>query len=245
MRWKNRIRWICFVFAANFLAVPIVLADEKIVGAFSSGSVGAAFPNGWRVAKLPGVTATRFRMVNFDGETVVQMDASKSAATLHRRVRIDPDETPMLRWRWRVRDLVDGADLYRKQGDDLPARLYVMFDYPLDKLSLIERGKILLARSAAGDMVPAAALCYVWDGKLPAGTKLWNAYSDRVRVVVVESGSRRLDQWVVEERDISADFRAAFGEEPPPVSGVAIAADTDQTGETVRAWFGDISFSGR
>lgn len=108
-----------------------------------------------------------------------------------------------------------------------------------------ERGKILLARSVAGDIVPAAALCYVWDGKLPAGTKLWNAYSDRVRVIVVESGSRRLDQWVVEERDIAADFRAAFGEEPPPVSGVAIAADTDQTGETVRAWFGDISFSAR
>ena len=108
-----------------------------------------------------------------------------------------------------------------------------------------ERAKIALARSVAGDVVPAAALCYVWDGTLPAGTTLWNAYTDRVRMIVVESGAARRGEWVNEERDVAADFRAAFGEEPPPISGVAIAADTDQTGETVRAWFGDIRFAPR
>jgi hypothetical protein len=172
------------------------------------------------------------------------MDAANAAATLYRPVRIDPAKTPLLRWRWRIQNLINGADLYQKKGDDLPARLYVMFDYPLDRLSLLERARILLARSAAGEVVPAAALCYVWDGKLPTGTELWNAYSDRVRVVVVESGARRLDQWVAEERNVAADFHAAFGEDPPPISGIAIAADTDQTGETVRSWFDDISFSG-
>jgi hypothetical protein len=92
--------------------------------------------------------------------------------------------------------------------------------------------------------VPAAALCYVWDGKLPAGTGLWSAYTDRVRLVVVESGPGRLGQWVAEKRNVAADFRAAFGEAPPRISGIAIAADTDQTGAKVRAWIGDIRFSG-
>jgi hypothetical protein len=115
----------------------------------------------------------------------------------------------------------------------------------LERLSIVERGKILLARSIAGEMVPAAALCYVWDSTLAEGTTLWNAYTDRVRMIVVESGPRRLGQWVVEERDVEADFRMAFGEAPPPVSGIAIAADTDQTGETVRSWIGDIGFFGR
>ena len=40
--------------------------------------------------------------------------------------------------------------------------------------------------------------------------------------------------------DLAADFRTAFGDVKPRVTGIAIAADTDQTGETVTAWFGDI-----
>ncbi len=216
---------------------------EMIVGPFSSATPGGALPSGWRVAKLPGVMATRFTLVELDGVTAMQMDASSAGASLFRPIRIDPNQSPMLNWRWRIQNLIQGADLRRKQGDDLPARLYVMFDYPLERLPLIERAKIALARSLAGDAVPAAALCYVWDGTLPVGTALWNAYSDRVRVIVVESGAARRDQWVSEQRDVAADFRAAFGEDPPPISGIAIAADTDQTGETVRAWFGDIRFS--
>ncbi len=231
-----------FALLSSLLIAPSVMGEEVVVGAFSSGSAGGSLPSVWRVMKLPGTAATRFRMANIDGDTVVQLDAANAAATLYRPVRIDPAKTPVLRWRWRIRNLIDGADLHAKQGDDLPARLYVMFDYPLNKLSLIERGKIMLARTVAGDLVPAAALCYVWDGKLPAGTRLWNAYSDRVRVIVVESGARRLGRWVVEERNVVADFRTAFGENPPPISGIAIAADTDQTGETTRSWFGDIGF---
>jgi len=50
---------------------------------------------------------------------------------------------------------------------------------------------------------------------------------------------------VSEERDVAADSRAAFGEEPPRISGIAIAADTDQTGKNVRAWFADIAFTKR
>ncbi len=233
------------LLALGLLTSHAAQGSEIVVGPFSSATPGGALPSGWRVAKLPGVTATRFTLAGSDGVTVMQMDASDAGASLFRPIRIDPNRSPGLSWRWRVQNLIAGADLRRKQGDDVPARLYVMFDYPLDRLSLIERAKIALARSVAGDVVPAAALCYVWDGTLPAGTTLWNAYTDRVRMIVVESGAARRGEWVSEERDVAADFRAAFGEEPPPISGVAIAADTDQTGETVRAWFGDIRFAPR
>jgi hypothetical protein len=220
-------------------------AAEVLVGPFSSSRPDGAFPPGWRIARLPGVTPTRFSLTELDGSTVVQMDAADAGASLYRPVRVDPTRTPVLRWRWRVGNLIQGADLRRKSGDDLPVRLYVMFDYDLERLSLVDRAKILLARSVAGEAVPAAALCYVWDGDLPEGTALWNAYTDRVWMIVSESGPGRVGQWVTEERDVAADFRAAFGEEPPPISGVAIAADTDQTGATVRAWVGDIRFADR
>jgi hypothetical protein len=61
-------------------------------------------------------------------------------------------------------------------------------------------------------------------------------------MVVVESGPERLQQWVRVERNIVEDYRKAFGEEPPTISGVAIMTDTDNTGESVTAYYGDIRF---
>ena len=70
-----------------------------------------------------------------------------------------------------------------------------------------------------------------------------NPYTDRVRMIVVESGSARAGRWLAYERDIAADYRAAFGQEAPPVSGIAIMTDTDNTGESLRAWYGDVALS--
>jgi hypothetical protein len=218
-------------------------AKDLVVADFSGERPGVSVPAGWRLAKLPGVSPTRFRIGEADGIRALGMDASNAGAALFRPLDVDPERRPVLEWRWRVDSLVEGADIRTKKGDDLPARLYVMFDYPLGRLSLIEQGKIRLARTFAGDLVPAAAICYVWDGALPEGTSLWNPYTERVRVIVVESGDRNLGRWVSERRDVAADFRAAFGESPPRISGVAIGADTDQTGGSSSAWFGGLRLS--
>jgi len=69
-----------------------------------------------------------------------------------------------------------------------------------------------------------------------------NPYADRVMMFVVESGSDKLNQWVNEERNVYEDYKKAFGEEPPMISGVAIMADTDNTGESAIAYYGDILF---
>ena len=52
----------------------------------------------------------------------------------------------------------------------------------------------------------------------------------------------RLNQWLSEERNIYEDYKKAFGQEPPMISGVAIMTDTDNTGETATAYYGDILF---
>jgi hypothetical protein len=69
-----------------------------------------------------------------------------------------------------------------------------------------------------------------------------NPYTDRVMMFVVESGAARLDQWVDEERNVYEDYRQAFGQEPPLISGVAIMTDTDNTREQAIAYYGDILF---
>ena len=60
-------------------------------------------------------------------------------------------------------------------------------------------------------------------------------------MIVVESGRERTGRWIDYERDVAADWRAAFGGEAPPIAGIAIMTDTDNTGETARSWYGDIA----
>jgi hypothetical protein len=69
-----------------------------------------------------------------------------------------------------------------------------------------------------------------------------NPYTDRIMMIVVESGADKRNQWVSEERNVSEDYKRAFGEEPPMISGVAIMTDTDNTRESATAYYGDIFF---
>lgn len=59
-------------------------------------------------------------------------------------------------------------------------------------------------------------------------------------MIVVESGSAKLNTWITEERNVYEDYKRTFGEDPPMISGVAIMTDTDNTGESAEAYYGDI-----
>lgn len=227
------------------IAAGTAYAAENLltVAAFSAARPGGALPAGWAPLEASNVKVrTRYTLVDDGGITVLRADSAADASGLSRQLRVNPAEFPWLHWRWKINNVIGQADLRTRKGDDFPARLYVMFDYPLDKLSFIERSKLTLARTLFDPHLPAATLCYVWDGKAAVETLVRSAYTDRVRLVVVESGAARVKQWVEVERNVARDFRAAFGENAPPLSGIAIATDTDNTGAVATAFFGDIFF---
>lgn len=188
---------------------------------------------------------TEFDLVADEGRTVLRARARASASGLTRVLRVDPAEFPVLAWRWKALNLVTHGNLANKEGDDHALRLYVTFDLDPDQLSLADRMKMSLARALWAAKLPTAALCYVWDGRAPKGTIAPNPYTDRVRMVVAESGSASLGRWVEHERDVAADFRLAFGLPVPPVTSLVLSADTDNTGESTEAYFGDIEFRRR
>ncbi len=232
------------LFLLAHAGMPFAAAgDATLVTPFSTAVPGLALPPPWRFATLPGIkNHTRYTLVN-DGQSVVlRADAAASMASIVHPLKLDAGRFPIVSWRWKISNVLRNSDIRTRAGDDFPARVYVLFDYDTRKLPVIQRMKLAIARKRYGADVPTAALCYVWDGKAAAGTSAWSAYSDRVRMIVVEGGSGNLDRWRSEERDVAADFRAAFGEEPPEVSGVAIVSDTDNTGESATAMFGDINF---
>ena len=237
---------VCALVLLAGMPASAVESAKFLVTPFSSATPGADLPSPWRIATIPNVKhATRYALVVDDGAVVLRAQADASMASATHPLQLDPKNFATITWRWKISNILKRSDLRSKAGDDFPARVYVFFDYDVGKLSMLQRAKIYLARKRYGNDVPAAALCYVWDGKAPVETSAWSPYSDRVRVIVAESGNANVNHWHEVRRDLVADFRAAFGEDPPAISGVAVASDTDNTGESVTALFGDISLSGQ
>ncbi|MDP1670896.1 MAG: DUF3047 domain-containing protein, partial [Alphaproteobacteria bacterium] len=57
-----------------------------------------------------------------------------------------------------------------------------------------------------------------------------------------QSGAANAGKWVAEQRDIQADFVEAFKIRQPQLTSLAIASDTDNTGESAHAGFADFHF---
>ena len=218
--------------------------DVIEAGKFSTQKPGG-MPQDWKPLTFRNIDKhSTYTLVTEGGVTVLKAEAKASASGLTRDLaahKIDLREYPILKWRWKIAGLVKNADIATKEGDDYPARVYVTFVYDPGRASVGMRMQYGMAKSLYGEYPPHAGLNYVWDGKAPAGTMVPNAYTARAMMFVVESGARRVGEWVEVERNVYEDYKRAFREEPPPVQGIAVMTDTDQTGEMAAAWYGDIT----
>jgi hypothetical protein len=218
-----------------------LVAETIWVGRFAAGDM--AIPSPWRVERIDQrVPATRYAPRRWDGVNAIESHASKSMALLARPLEIDLRVTPILCWQWRIDAPVASADMTKKVGDDYTARVYLNFEVPADQLGLATRAKLALARSIYGDQVPDAALNYVWDNRQPVGTVRDNAYTDRARMWVLRSGAGNAGRWVVERRNVLKDFEQAFVNIGGRLRSLALATDTDNTGEEAHAGFADFRF---
>jgi hypothetical protein len=213
------------------------------VGDFSGRTPDGTLPPQWESLRFQDIDReTRYGLTEVDGRVAVQAVSDSSASGLIRRISVDPGEYPILQWHWRVSNVLKGGDVRRKSGDDYPARVYVLFEVEPERLGFFEKLKFEAAKLFYGEYPPQAGINYIWASNAPEGTVIENPYTERTIMFVVESGRERLDRWVSEERNVYQDFLEGFGRKPPMVSGVAIMTDTDNTGESATASYGDIRF---
>ncbi|MGB8598182.1 MAG: DUF3047 domain-containing protein [Burkholderiales bacterium] len=226
----------CLIFTGLALAqVP----DYLEIGDLSLASVGSNVPAGWKPRTFMRIKRHILcRVVEYGDHHVVKAESDRSASGLVNNLKIDLRENPIIEWRWKPANLIAKADPRHKESDDYPARIYITFAQDQSKLSFTDE----IARKISGQDIPDSGLNYIWDNKTPIGTVLPNAYTERLRMVVVQSGGHKLNQWQSEQRNVLEDYRKAFGAEPPLISGVAVMTDTDNTGESATAWYGDLRF---
>lgn len=218
-------------------------ADDVVeVARFSRLRAGAPLPAGWLGWGLnSGKRPTEYRLVNGAAGTVLQADAEQAATGLYRRIRVDPGRQPLLEWSWRVEKLIPGADLRRGSREDSAARLVISFHGDPKKLDFEDRARLRLAKVFAGEPLPYAMLIYAWSNTITVETALPSPQIDRIRMLIVESGKRRLGQWLTYRRNVFEDYRRAFGEDPGDIVAVGVMTDTDNTQQSARALYGDIT----
>ena len=205
-------------FAPFLLPLSLFAADTHVpVGLFSRGDL-----SGWEEKDFAG--KTEYRFFRLDNRTTLRASSNSAASGRFKKVHINLKDTPVLHWSWKVDNLLDGVDEQTKSGDDYPARVYVVFS-----------GGLFFWRTRA--------INYVWSNNQPIGTTWPNAFTGNAKMIAVESGSEKLGQWVVEQRNVAEDYRRLFGKEPGTVDAVAIMTDTDNSGQRASAWYGDIWFS--
>ncbi len=194
-----------------------VLAAGVTVGNFSQGDL-----SGWEEESFVG--HTDYQLLSEANRTVLQAKTNASASGLFREIDIDLNKTPYLNWSWKVDNIYQGNDERSKQGDDYPARVYVVVS-----------GGLFFWKTRA--------INYVWSSNQSVGSRWDNAYTGNAKMIAVQSGGDKIGQWVMEKRNLRQDFKRLFGKEIDRIDAVAIMSDSDNTKQRASAWYGDIFFS--
>jgi len=214
-----------------------------VIDRFSEESEDDGLPKGWLPLTFKKIKEhTKYSLEHENGNYFVKAESKMSASGIYRDVEIDPKEYPYLSWRWQVSNIMKKGDARKKKGDDYPARIYVTFKFDPDKASRLERIKYYTAKKLYGKYPPKGAVNYIWANQLPRRKAINNAYTDKAKMIAIESGTEKLNQWVQEERNVYEDYKKLFKEEPPMINGVFLMTDSDNTKEAATAYYDDIVF---
>jgi len=192
-------------------------ADSLTVADFSSAAVGGGVPAGWELKEKSG--KADFAVVKDGDVSAVRFRSSNTSFSLQKELKVDLKQFPVLAWKWKVAKLPAGGDFRKSKTDDQAAQLFVAF-------------------------TKTKSIVYIWDTSAPQGLMEDTTPVPfmHVKVVVVRSGAADLGKWISESRNVYADYKKLFGDEPPAVSGVRLQINSQHTGTSAESYFAEVAF---
>lgn len=164
-----------------------------------------------------------------DGESKFLVAKSDRASSgLFYPIRFSPKKYPYISWRWKVRSFPSKnqviSDITKKswiERDDYAVRLYVIFPaFIFTNTKCIE---------------------YIWAEHLPKGAILTSPFFRNIKLIVLESGNEKADEWVTEERNILNDYKAAFNKTlSSDIGAIALMTDSDNTQSSAEGCYANI-----
>lgn len=194
--------------------------DESVIDDIEDEYDDAASTD-WKERSFLGNTRYTFETIN--GSEVIKGVTEGEASLLYRQQSIDLLSTPWMSWRWKIQNTYDGIKERTRDGDDFPARVYVV----------VQTGSLPWE---------TVAINYVWSSNARIGDTWNNPFTDKAKMVVLRSGNQQAETWLDEKRNIAKDFKTYFNLDIRKLSGYAIMVDGDNSGNHGTAWFSDIRF---
>ena len=180
------------------------------------------WPHEWSVKVWEG--SGQVQVLEENRHKVLRLATDQGCISLFRSLRVNLQASPLVSWEWKVLTLPTGAASRQAQRDDHGAALYLIF-------------------SSREKPDTTTTIGYIWDNALPVGTMLTRPRDPSVHYVVVRSGKDQLGTWLTEKRNVLADYRRIFGEEPSLLEGMSLVVDSDQTNSQAASLFGPITFN--
>ena len=178
-------------------------------------------PKGWVERTFFRVTPTDYRMVEEDGQRVLECTTNNSASILARDTRIAVDDLPMLTWRWKVTQPIESdVDEATPEGDDHPLRIYLRFaDQKGAKLGT----EIIWSnrKYAPGDFKIIGSFHHLVANGLDANVGRWHDQSVDLRKLYHDIG----------------------GTGEPVLRVLGFFCDSDNTGTSSDGFIGDVTLS--
>ena len=222
-----RLSWIVLMLGLILLGSHAAAgAEEKeilVVDRFSKGLNEEGNPVGWVREKTPGpqsVIAVRKE----NGRSFLLLKSVGDAFGVKKEISFDIRKYPYLCWQWQAISLPPKGDIRKRETDDQAGQIYVVFPkFPA--------------------LINSRSMGYIWDSLTPVGyTGTSTAYS-KMKYVVLQSGKTKLGKWICESRNVYADYKKLFQEEPPEVGAVLLYINTQHTESSGEIYYTDIYFS--
>jgi hypothetical protein len=176
---------------------------------------------------------------------VLRVTSDSSAGLVWNQIGFNPLQEPLLKWRWRVSQTFDTSSPLSPEFDNFPARLLVGFDSGWDGAGPAARTWRRRVEEHTGVTPPARAICYTFGGALGSREAVDAAFGEG-RIVVINLRRPNVEplRWFTEVRDVLADYRAVFREDPPPVTALALGSDSHRVEKHVYAEFSGLQVYG-
>lgn len=231
------------VFLASF---PVLPQEERIAPENLQDTPSIEIPgivenfnslDLWEDLTFPKISRhSVYEIVTKEGESYLELRSDGSASGKVLRRSFDPYQWSRLSWRWKIENFPHDEEPMKKEGDDYPVRIYVLFEYDPENPGSAGRFRYEVAKLIYGAYPPHSTLNFVWSNRRASRDHYRNPYTDRAMMVVRDRGTEASGKWREHEVDILEEYRKAFGEDPPHRATLAVMADTDNTGTRSRAW---------
>lgn len=180
--------------------------------------------SGWTYRGKLGTPGASYTVATVDGVKVLKLESRQGTGTILFDIsKVDLKKYPIMRWKWRVDRLPDGADGRLSHKDDQPIGIYV----------------------GSGGLLSQTSVAFRWESDTPKNTGGFVKYgmgAIRVTWKCVRNKNDKLETWYVDECNIYKALSEIFHGKLPERIALTLSTNSQYTKSTSLSYLEYVEF---